>query len=463
MKIYNTLSRQKEEFKPLKDKQVNMYVCGVTLYDEPHLGHGRAYVVFDLLYRYLEYRGYKVKYIQNFTDIDDKVINKARQEAPHTSALQEKVKEITERYKKTYFEVMDKLNIKRATKYPEATAHIPQMVRMIEALIAKGIAYEVGGDVYFSVDKFPSYGQLSRRKKEDMLPGARVKVEKGKKNPLDFALWKKSKEGEPYWESPWGKGRPGWHIECSVMSTEYLGATLDIHGGGEDLIFPHHENEIAQSESYTGKQFARFWIHNGFVKIEGEKMSKSLGNLFLLKELLKHYSPQTIRLFLISTHYRKPIDFSPEKFADFQNSWERIENAYLDAKDSLKKTPTQDKSSYMQRFLEALDNDLSTPEALAALFDLINALNQLLEKRDFGGEFCRLFRELEEMLDILGFPLPEVGELPPKLMQLIKKREEARRNKDFPEADRIREELLQQGIILKDTPEGTVWRKSSPA
>ena len=460
MKIFNTLGRLKEEFIPQDKKEVRMYVCGVTLYDECHLGHGRAYIVFDVIRRFLEWSGYRVRYVQNFTDIDDKIIQRAKEEDPGKRVSQEKIREITARFKESYFRDMDALNIKRADIYPSATEFIPEMIEMVDILLRKGYAYQAGGDIYFAVDSFPGYGKLSGRRKEELLPGARVEVGVKKRNPLDFALWKSSPEDEPGWESPWGRGRPGWHIECSVMSMHCLGETLDIHGGGEDLIFPHHENEIAQSESTTGKPFSRYWIHNGFVKVKGEKMSKSLKNYFLLRELLCELPPQAIRLFILSTHYRNPLDFQVSFLNQAESAWRRIEESYLKCEEILGGGKTlSEKSEYQERFRKAMEDDFNTPRALGVIFDLVNELNKLLAKREKGKRIFLLYEDLKDLLKVLGFALPERVALPPHLEKLIREREIARKRRDFQTADRIREFLRKQGIILQDTPEGTVWRK----
>ncbi len=332
LRIYSTLSQEKEEFEPLNPSEVKMYVCGITPYDETHLGHGRAYITFDVIQRYLKELGYKVKYVQNITDIDDKIIRKSKitnnkqQTANNTKDpnIKQKCKEITDKYTKAYFDVMEKLNVEKADVYPKATDNIKGMIEWVKGLLEKGFAYEIDGDVYFSVDKFKNYGALSKRKKKDMLAGARVKVDKRKKSPLDFALWKSAKEGEPYWESPWGKGRPGWHIECSVMSTKHLGEQFDIHGGGRDLIFPHHENEIAQTEAETGKPWVKYWLHNGFVNINKLKMSKSLGNFFTLKDIFKIFDPMVVRFFLLSTHYRSPINYSDKEIGNAKEAYGKI-------------------------------------------------------------------------------------------------------------------------------------------
>ena len=335
MKVYNTLTRRKEEF-PSKDQKIRMYVCGITPYDFCHIGHARCYLVYDMIVRYLRYKGYEILYVQNFTDIDDKIIERAKEE--NTTPF-----EIAEKYISFYFRDMDKLGIERANIYPRVTKHIPDIIKMIKGLIEKGYAYEVDGNVYFSVEKFPSYGKLSGRNLKEMYAGARVEVDENKRNPLDFALWKKAKEGEPFWESPWGKGRPGWHIECSAMSLKYLGENFTIHGGAKELIFPHHENEIAQSESYTSSPFVQFWIHNGLVTVNGQKMSKSLGNFITVEEILKRYSPNVIRMFLLSTHYQSPLDFSEEGLKQAKHGFEKIYNLFSRVEKVLKGNSFLDK------------------------------------------------------------------------------------------------------------------------
>ncbi|MCD6521387.1 cysteine--tRNA ligase [Candidatus Calescamantes bacterium] len=461
MIVYNTLGRKREEFKTLEKGKVKMYVCGVTLYDECHLGHGRAYIVFDVIRRYLEWEGYEVLYVQNFTDIDDKIINRAKEEAKSEKEIPEKAREIVERYKESYFRDMDALNIKRADIYPSATEFIPEIIVAVEKLLKKGVAYSGNGDIYFSVDKFPSYGKLSGRKKEELMPGARVEPEEKKKDPLDFALWKSAKPYEPCWDSPWGKGRPGWHIECSVMSLKCLGETLDIHGGGEDLIFPHHENEIAQSESLTGKKFVNYWLHNGFVTVRGEKMSKSLKNFFLLRELLNQYPPQAIRFLILSTHYRNPLDFDLAHLETALRGWKRIEECILKSEEILGggKTGKLEETKYIQEFRDVMREDFHTPQALRVIFDLVSELNRYLSRGEKSPEAFSLFNDLKTLLEVLGFALPEKLTLPPHLEKLIREREEARKRKDYQTADRIREQLLREGILLQDTPRGTVWRK----
>jgi len=494
LKIYNTLSRKKEKFVPLKKGKVSMYICGVTVYDDCHLGHARAYVAFDVIYRYLEYKGYKVKYVQNFTDVDDKVINRAREElkkiknhpekfrefpglSPRNlskipegkskikieeDALKEKVKEISQRYINAYFEVMDKLNIKRATKYPKATKSIRDMIEMIEGLIDKGFAYEVNGSVYFAVDKFKSYGKLSRRPRDEITNISRIDKDKNKKNPLDFALWKKSKPDEPAWPNPWGEGRPGWHIECSVMSQKNLGETLDIHGGGSDLIFPHHENEIAQSEAYTGNPFVRYWLHNGFVTIDKEKMSKSLGNIFALKDIFEKYNPEVIRLFLISTHYRSPIDFSLERLEETKRKWERI-SICLERRPSplpKKKISHPETEKLISRFEECMDDDFNTAGAIGVLFELVGMINKGFDKDKPDEKLINSgYQALNRMLEVLGLPNKVSRKTDKEVEDLIRQREEARQAKNWALSDKIRNDLKEKGVILEDSKEETKWRR----
>ncbi len=466
LKVYNTLKRKKEEFIPLKKGRVNMYVCGVTVYDDCHLGHARAYVAFDVIRRYLEDKGYKVNYIQNFTDIDDKIINRAREEVASSgdkkADLKEKVKEISERYIKSYFEVMDKLNIKRADKYPKATENIPEMIQMIKILIDRGFAYEVDGNVYFAVENFKNYGKLSRRPRDEMANISRIEKDENKKSPLDFALWKKSKPDEPAWPDPWGEGRPGWHIECSVMSQKNLGETLDIHGGGSDLIFPHHENEIAQSEAYTGKPFVRYWLHNGFITINKEKMSKSLGNIFALKDLFGKYPPEVVRLFLISTHYRSPIDFSPDKIEEARKKWERI-SICLEKKPAVipeKRVNYLDTEKLFTRFEEFMDDDFNTAGAIGIVFELVGMINKELEKDRPEEKLINAgYQVLEKMLKVLGLPDRIVKKSEQEIEDLIRQREEARASKNWALSDKIRDELKSRGVVLEDTKDGTKWRR----
>jgi cysteinyl-tRNA synthetase len=488
IRIYNTLSNQKEPFEPLEPGRVYMYVCGITAYDLCHVGHARSAIVFDVIYRYLQYRGFAVVCVRNFTDVDDKIIKRAQEEGTNSHA-------IAERYIEAFYADMDQLGVARASYEPRATQFIPEMIELIEILIDKEYAYEVDGDVYFAVEKFSGYGKLSKRKLDEMIAGARVAVEARKKNPMDFALWKASKPGEPAWPSPWGQGRPGWHIECSAMSTKYLGSTFDIHGGGKDLIFPHHENEIAQSEAAFGKIFARYWVHNGFVNINQEKMSKSLGNFFTIREVYERYQPEVLRLFLVASHYRSPVDFSPESMAEAERGLERFYNTIEQVSElvgelpSLGQLPTsedpefnslRDKiDSVSTRFQDDMDDDFNTAAALGQLFDLCRALNRfqdsrprkptpeekkllaqgvhrLLECANVLGLLQRspeeFFREQRRMsLSILGIGQQEVE-------GLIAARAQARKEKNWVRADEIRDKLAEMSIILEDKPEGTRWR-----
>lgn len=379
LKIYNTMGRKLEEFKPLREGKVGMYVCGVTVYDNCHIGHARSAVAFDIIYRYLKYKGYDVVFVKNFTDVDDKIINRANEEGLGFS-------EVANKYIDEYYKDMSKLNIAKPEFEPKATEHIKEIIDLVKRLQQKGYAYEVDGDVYYRVDRFKEYGKLSGKNIDELKSGARVDVNDKKENPLDFALWKKSKENEPKWDSPWGEGRPGWHIECSAMSMKYLGESFDIHGGGEDLIFPHHENEIAQSEAATGKPFAKYWIHNGFVRINKEKMSKSLGNFFTIKDILKKYDGQTLRYFLLLTHYRSPIDFSfegldaaKEALNRYYNFIQRLEETDFDKKGKLDEQLKQRLDSLLERFEEAMDDDFNAPKAIGEVFSTIKAFNQYLD------------------------------------------------------------------------------------
>jgi len=469
IKVFNTLTEKKEEFTPLKDKVVKMYVCGPTVYDHAHIGHARSAVVFDVIRRWLEYRGYEVIYVRNYTDIDDKIIRRAKEEGIPWN-------KVAEKYIASYEEDMRALNVKEPTYKPRVTEHIKEIIEVIKGLIKKGYAYEANGDVYFSVEKFPGYGKLSKRKPEELLAGARIEPGEGKKNPLDFALWKRSKEGEPGWESPWGIGRPGWHIECSVMSMKYLGETMDIHGGGLDLIFPHHENEIAQSESYTGKPFVRYWVHNGFVMVNKEKMSKSLGNFFTVKEILEKFPPDVLRLFLLSTHYRSPIDFSTERLEEAERSLKRLLN-FLDSAKVIRSLLEEEDGkelikvdSYRKEFEEAMDDDFNTAKALGVLFELVKEANQLKDRYIREGKIPKAMKTslleavefVESMLKLLGLSLErekEEGIEDELIKLLIEVRGELRKRKIFDLADRIRDGLKELGITLEDLPTGTVYKK----
>jgi cysteinyl-tRNA synthetase len=454
MRIFNTLSGQKEEFIPRGDT-VKMYVCGVTPYDECHIGHAMSYVIFDVVRRYLEFRGYRVKYVQNFTDIDDKIIDRAHELGIST-------RELTDELISNYFAEMDALNIKRANAYPRATEEIPKIIEMVEGLINREHAYESGGSVYFRVRSDPNYGKLSRRNLEDMVGIAGPGIEGDKEHPLDFALWKTAKEGEPSWESPWGLGRPGWHIECSAMCLKYLGDTLDIHGGGQDLVFPHHENEIAQSECFTGvTPFVRYWLHNGLVQLGGEKMSKSLSNLITVKEALEKFSPDAIRLFILSSHYRSPLTYTEDAVEAMERGLERLRRAVRE-EDEPNGAGILNPEPYRQRFIEAMDDDFNTARALAALFDLARDVNSAREE----GSSTKESREvLMELAGVLGLTLEEKEREPlpaePFIELLVSIRNELRAAKQWQLADRIRSALAERDVALEDTPEGSMWKHKS--
>lgn len=473
LKVYNTLTKQKEEFKPLKEGQVSIYVCGVTPYNHPHIGNARPFVTWDVIKRYFTHLGYKVKHIQNFTDVDDKIIRTANQEGVNWS-------DISTKYINSYFEVMDKLHVKHADTYPKVSQTIPEIIDMISVLIDKGYAYELNGDVYFSVEKFKGYGKLSGRKLEDMMAGARIEVNESKHNPMDFALWKAAKPGEPFWESPWGNGRPGWHIECSTMSLKYLGKTFDFHGGGSDLIFPHHENEIAQSQAYCGDDhsFARYWLHNGFITINQEKMSKSLGNFFTVKEILDKYPAEVLRFFIVSTHYCSPLDFSDARLDEATTSLNRLKNALDNLKELAKNTTDATSGEELiakakqckQNFFEAMDDDFNTALAIANMFDLSKEINIYYNEVTSGKVACSkvavdtALDVFSEMADIIGILEEDDNSaddgLVDNLMNLIIDiRQNARKNKDWATADKIRDELKNIGITLEDSPTGVRWKK----
>ncbi|MDD5772307.1 MAG: cysteine--tRNA ligase [bacterium] len=465
LKIYNTLSRKKEEFVPLLEGRIGMYVCGVTVYDDCHLGHGRSAVAFDVIRRYLEKLGYKVTFVKNFTDVDDKIINRANKDGIKSEKL-------TEKYIEAYSRDMAALGVKKADIEPKATEHIKEMVELISDLVKKGYAYESNGDVYFSVRKFKGYGKLSGRSLDELEAGARVEVNEQKKDPLDFALWKKSKPDEPWWDSPWGKGRPGWHIECSAMSKKYLGNTLDIHAGGQDLVFPHHENEVAQSEASTGEQFSRYWMHNGFVNINKEKMSKSLGNFFTISDILKKYDGEVVRFFLLSTHYRSPIDYSDKELDSAGNSVKRIYNTLANIDDLLNRGLQKEKrddtdeeflskiKKSEEKFKEGMNDDFNTSEGVAAIFELVRDANIYMEKDPAKDILLSAKNKIRELGNILGLFQKEIKEsIEDVVEQKIKERENARKNKDFAASDRIRDELKNMGIILEDKKDGTRWKK----
>ncbi len=450
MKVFSTLSGRKEDFRPRGDT-VNMYVCGVTVYDDCHIGHAMSYIVFDVIRRYLEFKGYKVRYVQNFTDIDDKIINRAQQ-------LGVPALELAEKYIQEYFKDMDALNIKRADVYPRATEEIPKIVEIIQGLVDKGYAYESDGSVYFRVRNFNGYGKLSHQNLAEML--SRGSAEEGKKEyPLDFALWKAAKPGEPYWSSPWGQGRPGWHIECSAMALKYLGDSLDIHGGGQDLIFPHHENEITQSEAYTGVvPFARYWLHNGLLQLGENKMSKSLGNLITVKQALERYSPDAIRLFILSSHYRSPLTYSEEALRAAEAGVARLRQAIKNGGNTGQ--TVLEAEFFRRRFIESMDDDFNTAQAIAVLFDLTREINRA---REANYNVAEAQRTLAELLGVLGFTLEEPTKPPLDAESfvelLVQVRDELRQAKQWQLADAIRSRLARLGIVLEDTPNGTVWKR----
>ena len=454
MKLQDTLLNSEQELDI--SKKVKIYLCGVTVYDESHIGHARTIIVFDVLRKYLESKNMEIVFIQNFTDVDDKIINRANSE--NTTA-----EEISARYIENYFKDFDGLNVKRATNYPKATEHIKDIIKFIEKLIEKEIAYPTKNGVYFAVSKFPEYGKLSKKKIDELQSGARIEVDEAKNDPLDFAVWKFS-DKEPLWDSPWGKGRPGWHIECSVMSIKYLGENFDIHGGGRDLIFPHHENEIAQSESCTGVQFAKIWMHVGMVTINGEKMSKSLGNIKSIKHVLENWGPNIIRLFCLSGHYSKPIDYSEELLKENLIKWRQVETCYYElihanSENSEKINSIIDKAS--TDFDNALDVDLNTHLALSAFFQLVKETNRLAAEERLGKEDAHIIKsELERMLEILGLQIPEMTEKKKQeIDNLIISRETFRKEKQFEEADKIRDKLNEMNVELIDHKEKTIWMK----
>ncbi len=453
MKIFNTLSGQKEEFLPQGDT-VRMYVCGVTPYDDAHLGHAMSYIIFDVIRRYLKFRGYKVKYVQNVTDIDDKIIDRAHR-------LGISARELADKYTNSFFEDMEALNIRRADEdtYPKATEEIPKMIEIIEGLVTKGYAYPALGSVYFRVRNVPDYGKLSHRTLESMTAGMRVEIGEEKEHPMDFVLWKASKPGEPSWESPWGPGRPGWHIECSAMSLRHLGGSIDIHGGGQDLIFPHHENEIAQSECFTGKKpFVKYWLHNGLLQLGAEKMSKSLGNLITIRQALEKYSADGLRLFILSSYYRNPLTYSEEAIEAAEKGAERLRQAVSGTgKIGGEKI---DATTFKQRFTEAMDDDFGTPAAIASLFDLAREINRSNDEGKNTTEAGATFRELAGVLGLtLKEPEKSAGDAEPIINQLIATRKQLRDAKQFKAADEIRDKLLEMGVVLEDTSQGTIWKR----
>lgn len=465
MKLYNTLSRTKEELEPLNDKIVNMYVCGPTVYNYIHIGNARAFIVFDTVRRYLEYEGYKVNYVQNFTDIDDKIIKRAQEENVTT-------KEVAEKYIDEYFKDADNLGIKRATVHPKATEHIKDIIEFIKILIDKGYAYVVNGNVYFETAKFKDYGKLSHKNIEELQAGARIEINEEKKNPLDFVLWKAQKPGEPAWDSPWGKGRPGWHIECSVMSTKYLGKTLDIHAGGPDLVFPHHENEIAQSEAAYEQPFSKYWMHIGYLNINNEKMSKSKGNFFTVREITEKYNPEVLRLFMLMAHYRSPINFSLDLMEQANSAYERLLNAVANLKhlanvckdgglNEEEKKLMEKFEEYKKEFEEAMDDDFNTADAISVLFEMAKTSNANLSRnssKKLVEYILDMFLKLSEVLG-LSYRGVETELNDEEILALIEERQKARKEKNWKLADEIRDRLREKRIILEDTPEGVRWKR----
>ena len=462
LKIFNTLSGEKEIFTPLTAGEVRMYVCGVTVYDSSHVGHARSLITFDVIFRYLKFSGHRVEFVRNFTDVDDKIINKANEEKVSCE-------NITERFIEEYYRDGEMLGLLRPSVEPRATLHIPEIIALIQRLEAKELAYRVDGDVYFPVQAFAGYGKLARKKIEELEAGARVEVDERKKSPLDFALWKSSKPGEPTWESPWGPGRPGWHIECSAMSTKYLGQPFDIHGGGRDLMFPHHENEIAQSEGAFGQPLARYWIHNGLLTVNGEKMSKSLGNYFTIQEILEEHDPTALRHLFMGSHYRSPMDFSQEALAEAGRATERIQETLDRLSAGAAKPGISPDAELMDAFRREMDDDFNTPRALALVFDEARALNRLLDEKKSEGVAGRA-AALRSICDTLGLLQP--GYLDRKkqrwlrkglvtvreIENLIAERAAARKEKNWAKADRIRKQLHDKGIVIEDTPGGTLWK-----
>jgi len=465
MKLYNTLTRTKEEFIPLEEGKVKMYVCGPTVYNYIHIGNARPFIMFDTLRRYLQYKGYDVTFVQNFTDVDDKIIKRGHEEGISPE-------DVANKYIEEYFVDADGLGIKRADVHPRVTDNIQQIIDFVKDLEAKGYAYEVNGDVYFDTKKFEGYGKLSKQNQDELEAGARIEVNDQKRHPMDFVLWKSKKEGEPGWNSPWGEGRPGWHIECSVMSSRYLGETIDIHAGGQDLAFPHHENEIAQSEARSGKTFSNYWVHNGYININNEKMSKSKGNFFTVRDISKQYDLEIVRFFMLSAHYRNPVNFSDEMLNQAKAGLERLYNAKEKLEftiSNLSESSIKDEEkelineldSYKTKFINAMEDDLNTADAVSAIFELSKFINTNVNEKS-SLEFSKMcldkFNELTEVLNIVNKKKDDM--LDKDIEELIQKRAEAKKNKDFKLADDIRQELLDKGIILEDTRQGTKWKRA---
>lgn len=464
MKLYNTLTRKKEEFKPIKDNEVTVYVCGPTVYNYIHVGNARPLVVFDTLRRYFRYKGYNVRYIVNFTDIDDKLINKAKEEKTT-------VKEIADRYIEAFIEDAEGLSLyEEETLHPRATEHIENIIRFVDELVKKGAAYNVNGNVYFDVIKAKDYGKLSKKNIDELRSGARIEVNEEKKNPMDFTLWKKEKEGEPSWGSPWGKGRPGWHIECSVMAKELLGETIDIHAGGEDLQFPHHENEIAQSETLNEEPFANYWLHNAMINVEDKKMSKSEFNFFTVKEIKEEFDLEVLRFFILSAHYRNPINFSRELMKQSKKGLERLYNGKKNLEYLLTKTEEKDLKleekemlkyvdSHIDNFLEDMEDDFNTADAISSLFDIVKYSNSNFNEKTSKLMIQYTYDNLMKLSKILGILSKKEEILEEEITELIEKRIQARKDKDYELADEIRDELKEKGILLEDTSEGVKWKR----
>ena len=465
MKLYNTITRKKEEFIPLEEGKVKMYVCGPTVYNYIHIGNARPFIMFDTLRRYLQYKGYDVTFVQNFTDVDDKIIKRGHEEGISPE-------EVANKYIDEYFVDADGLGIKRADVHPRVTDNIQQIIDFVKDLEDKGYAYEVNGDVYFDTKKFEGYGKLSKQNQDELEAGARIEVNDQKKHPMDFVLWKSKKEGEPGWNSPWGEGRPGWHIECSVMSNRYLGESIDIHGGGQDLAFPHHENEIAQSEARSGKTFSNYWIHNGYININNEKMSKSKGNFFTVRDISKQYDLEIVRFFMLSAHYRNPVNFSDEMLNQAKAGLERLYNAKEKLEftiSNLSESSIRDEEkglvneleSYKTKFINAMEDDLNTADAVSAIFELSKFINTNVNETS-SLEFAKMcldkFNELTGVLNIVNKKNDDI--LDKDIEELIQKRTDAKKNRDFKLADDIRQELLDKGIVLEDTRQGTKWKRA---
>jgi cysteinyl-tRNA synthetase len=462
IKIYNTLTRKKEEFKPLEDGKVKMYVCGPTVYNYIHIGNARPVIVFDTVRRYFDYRGYKTQFVSNFTDVDDKLIRAAKE-------LGEDVPTISERFINAYFEDVSALGCQRADDHPRVMENIDIIIEFIQALIDKGFAYESEGDVYYRTRKFDTYGKLSHQSIDELRVGARIDVGEKKDDALDFALWKTAKDGEISWDSPWGKGRPGWHIECSAMARKYLGETIDIHAGGQDLTFPHHENEIAQTEALTGKPFANYWMHNGYINIDNEKMSKSLGNFVLVHDIIKKHDPQVLRFFMLSVHYRHPINYSEELLENMKASLDRLRTSYQNLKHRIDSSNglTNNKEEYLgivknlhEEFLKEMDDDFNTANAISVLFELSKQANYYLMEKNTDKEVIEAFMaEFDGLFNVLGLSLESEELLEKEIESLIQQRIQARKDRNFQLSDDIRDRLKEMNIILEDTPQGTRWKR----